>query len=54
MEKQLVIYYDHKFKCFQVVHPSKYFNGNWKELAESIAGIDIITREPKFYRWVVK
>lgn len=54
MDKQLIIYYDHKFKCFQVVKPCKLFNGNWRELAETIAGIDLETGQSKAYRWVVK
>ncbi len=54
MDKKLYIYYDHKFKCFQVVKPSKYFNGNWNDLVSAICGIDQHTKEPKCYRWVVK
>ena len=53
-DKKLYIYYDHKFKCYQVVKVSKFFNGNWRELAEAVAGVDRVTGKSNAYKWIAK
>jgi hypothetical protein len=49
---QLIIYYTEK--CFQVVKPSPHFDGNWRVLADAIAGIDIHTKRGKYLKYIVK
>jgi len=34
----LVIYFNPEKTSYQVIHPTEFFDGNWKALAEHIAG----------------
>ena len=51
MGKYLVVYFDSKKKCKQIIRPTREFDGNWTALAYQISGSDDHKR--KFHSYEV-
>lgn len=50
--RSVTIYFDSKFKCFQIINPGPSFNGNWRDLVDAVTVSG--TGHQNYYRWVVK
>ncbi len=51
--KKLIIYFREDKKAYQVVQPSRTFNGDYEALARAIAGEHPVTRKPLYYKYMV-
>lgn len=52
LDKYLIVYYNESGTCFQVVRPTRYFQGDWQGLAYAVSNSDDLIQN--YYSYEIK